>query len=988
MARAASPAGSGYTARAAPAAYPERLDSAAGPRDDPMRRSLPATAPAALCLAGMLAAALLLAAGPAAATDVLDPLDDPLTPPSAGGAARVDRLLAKLATHRRLLVVGAHPDDEDTTLLAYVVRGLGGEAAYLSLSRGEGGQNLIGPELGVGLGLLRSRELLAARQIDGARQYFTRAYDFGYTRSIEETLERWPKEVLLEDTVRVIRRFRPQVVVAIFPPDERAGHGQHQASGIVAGEAYAAASDPDFLPIGEQGEDLALWPDAVPWRPEAFYRAAWWRPESATVTFPLGLLEPVSGRSIFQIAMASRSQHRCQDMGMLQPLGPFEGRLAWEAGGAGAGGDEVFAGVDTRLAALAAVLPASEYWVTRDEVEKELAVVEALAREARAASSPASPRAALPAAVEIHRRLVQIRGGFGKHVPLQITPPEVYAFLWLLQEKTDLAAELVAAAAGIGLDAVADRETLVPGEEARVETAVWDAAGTGFDSLEVRLGAPVGFRDEPVEPEERDGFAARFQGRGDAPAEGYHLRAFRVTVPADAEPTVPYFLERPLGGDLYDWSDTPGALQGEPFDGPPLSAVFTLRVAGERIRLWREVVHRYRDQAAGEVRRPLRVVPALEVAAGRDLLVWPVAEAAPRELEVVVTSHAGRALSGRVEARVPAGWPQPAPAAFELPAAGARGSVRLTLTPPSPFPPGGYEIKVAAVVTGDVPSRADATGGGASGEAVAGDAGTDGGGVDEGYAHAAAERRYDLAVPLVDYPHIRPTPLPERAAVRLVAADLVLPGLDRVGYVRGASDRVPEALAAVGVPLEILTPRELETGDLGRFDGIVIGSRAYETEPALAEANPRLLDYARRGGLVIVQYQQYQYSGGGYAPYPLEIARPHGRVTDETAPVTVLEPAHPAFTAPNRIGAADWEGWVQERGLYMPASWGEPFRPLLEMADPGGEPRRGGLLVAPVGEGTYVYTGLAFFRQLPAGVPGAYRLFANLLALPRRGEER
>jgi hypothetical protein len=190
------------------------------------------------------------------------------------------------------------------------------------------------------------------------------------------------------------------------------------------------------------------------------------------------------------------------------------------------------------------------------------------------------------------------------------------------------------------------------------------------------------------------------------------------------------------------------------------------------------------------------------------------------------------------------------------------------------------------------------------------------------------------------------------------------------------------------VPLEILTPEALAAGDLARFDAIVVGTRAYETEPALAEANPRLLDYARRGGLVIVQYQQYPFVAGGYAPYPLEIARPHGRVTDETAPVTVLDPAHPAFTAPNPIGAADWEGWVQERGLYMPASWGEPFRPLLETADPGGEPQRGGLLVAPLGEGTYVYTGLAFFRQLPAGVPGAYRLFANLLALARPVEEQ
>jgi hypothetical protein len=236
-------------------------------------------------------------------------------------------------------------------------------------------------------------------------------------------------------------------------------------------------------------------------------------------------------------------------------------------------------------------------------------------------------------------------------------------------------------------------------------------------------------------------------------------------------------------------------------------------------------------------------------------------------------------------------------------------------------------------------------------------------------------------VRVLDYPHIPPTPMADEASVDLVAADIRLPAVKRVGYVRGASDRVPEALTAIGVPLEVLDAKSLQSGDLSRFDAIVIGSRAYETDPALARANGRILDYARAGGLVIVQYQQYQFVEGNYAPYKIEISRPHDRVTDETAPVKVLRPESPVFRTPNAIGEADWAGWVQERGLYFAGKWDPAYTPLLAMADPGQSEQQGSLLVAKLGKGTYVYTGLAFFRQLPNGVPGAYRLFANLLGL-------
>lgn len=899
----------------------------------------------------LLVALLLVATGSGGPAGALDSLNDPLVPPTTGGVERADRLLAKLTGHRRLLVIGAHPDDEDTTLIAYVSRALGGEAAYLSLTRGEGGQNLIGPELGVGLGLLRSRELLAARGIDGGRQYFTRAYDFGYTRSLAETLERWPRQALLEDAVRVIRRFRPQVVVSIFPPDERGGHGQHQAAGVVAGEAYELAGDPQAFPeLAAEG--------LAPWQPAALYRAAWWRPEEATLELPLGTLEGVSGRSIFQIAMDSRSQHRCQDMGRLQPLGPYTGRVAWERG-AGGGEDavpgELFAGVDTRLAAITEPLPEA----MRAEVGERLARAEELAHQARSELTAVDMGRVLPLAAAIHRELTAALEAMeaGRFRSVEE----------LIEEKRAVAAELLATVAGIGLDATADRERLVAGSAARVETTVWNAAGSGVELLDVRLDSPQDLTIETASPEEDEAFESRFR---DDEVSGYFQRAFRVGVPPGTAPTVPYFLRTPRDGDLYDWSAAPPGLRGEPFAPPPLHASFRLRVAGEEVRLRREVVYSYGDQALGEVRRGLRVAPALEVTVARDLLVWPTDRDEPRTLEVTLTSHAGVPVAGRVEASTPAGW-RPATASFRLPAANSSSTVRLELRPAGPLAPGEYPIEVVA--TADCARAAD---GEAETTGAAGAA-----------SPCAARGRYDAAVPVVDYPHVRATPYPQPADVRVVALDLTLPAIDRIGYVRGAADRVPEALTDVGLPVELLAPAELATRDLSRFDAVVIGARAFEVSPALGDANPALLDYARGGGLVIVQYQQYDYSDGGYAPHALEISRPHGRVTDETAPVTVLAPDSPVLTTPNAIGAADWRGWVQERGLYMPSTWGEPFRPLLEMADPGEEPQRGALLVAPVGEGTYVYTGLAFFRQLPAGVPGAYRLFANLLGLAETRDE-
>jgi LmbE family N-acetylglucosaminyl deacetylase len=836
----------------------------------------------------------------------------PLEPAATGGVAAVERALAKLSTFKRLLVIAAHPDDEDTSLIALVSRGMGGEAAYLSLSRGEGGQNLIGPELGVGLGLLRSRELLAARAVDGGRQFFSRAYDFGFTRSLDETLRLWPKDVLVEDAVRVIRRFKPQVVVSIFPGVPSPTHGQHQAAGITAYAAFPLAGDPDALPqLAAEG--------LTPWTPQVLYHSTRFTQETPSITLPLSGIDPLAGKSIFQLAMASRSMHRSQDMGMFQRLGPQSTSVGWVEGGAGKEAKGLFDGIDTRLAAMAATVPGAG---RRKAVQDRLDAVQAAAERALADLTPAKLDAAVPAFVEILRGLREARAAVGD----SDRPAGE-----LIDEKIAVAEAGLAAAAGIAVDATTDREELVDGESFTVQASLWNDGARPISGVSVSLVPVPEWGGEPLAGEAKD-LAAGALGTWE----------LKPAVPAAAPATIPYFLRKPLRGSLYDWSAATPAERGEPFGPPPLTARFSFTLEGVPVAVMREVVHLHRDQALGEVRRPLRVVPKVEVAAADELLVWPVQSREPRRLRVTLTSHAPGAVAGRLEAAAPGG-PTVSPQPFTLAAAGEPLELELTLTPPRNLKPGRTVLQLAAVLDGG--------------------------------------ERFDFAVPLVDYPHIRPTPRPVPAQVAIQTADLRLPSLKHVGYVRGASDRVPEFLRQVGVPIELLGPEQLEAADLARYDAIVVGSRAYETDPALARANHRLLDYARNGGLVIVQYQQYPFIEGKFAPFPLEIARPHDRVTDETAPVTMLDPASPVLNVPNRIGPEDWAGWVQERGLYFAHTWDPAYKPLLSMKDPDTPELQGSLLVAQLGKGHYVYTGLAFFRQLPAGVPGAYRLFANLLGL-------
>ena len=805
-----------------------------------------------------------------------------MAPPGTGGVAALAGILEQLGANKRVLVIGAHPDDEDTQLLVLLSRGLGAQAAYLSLTRGEGGQNLIGPELGPGLGIIRTEELLAARELDGARQYFTRAYDFGFSKSADEAFRFWPRDSLLKDVVDVIRRFRPQIIVSVFSGTPADGHGQHQVAGLLARQAFDLLRDST-------------------WGPVKLYRSTRFDSTATSLALPVGILDPVIGQSYYQLAMASRSRHRSQDMGQLQRPGPSNARLALLAARPGASGLGLFAGVDTSV---------------RGAGDRYAAVIDS----ARATLNPWRPAGVVP----YLSRALRLLGGGGADA-----------------DQRALLERGLAIAAGVAIDGTTDDGIVTQGQRLQVEVTAWNAGDSAVrvDSLDVRV--PAGWTVERLD------FGGAVVGPGSVSA-----KRFIVSVARDAERTQPYFLRRPLtnGGGLYDWTGVPPDVRGLPFEPPPVEARVRLTIAGEPVTLTREIVYRYRDQAIGEVRRPLFVTRDIDVAIAPDEVLWPIDGGGrePRRFAVTLTNRARGAAAARVTFTVPRGWP-PIPAeSLAFSREDETRSLSVALSPPAQrLTPGSYELRVTAF-------------------------GGDGGG-----------RRHEGALQIIDYPHIRPRALVQGSVVQIRAAKIALPPLSRVGYVRGAADRMPEALLAVGVPIELLGPDSLARGDLSRYDAIVIGSRAYETDPALVANNRRLLDYARAGGLVLLQYQQYPFVDGGYAPYPLRIGRPHDRVTDETAPVTPLDPAHPVFHYPNEIGPDDWREWVQERGLYFARDWDSTYVPLLESHDPGGEQLKGGLLVAPLGRGTYVYTGLSFFRQLPAGVPGAYRLFANLLGLKR-----
>jgi LmbE family N-acetylglucosaminyl deacetylase len=843
------------------------------------------------------------------------------------GASGLALALRRLQTIASVLHTAAHPDDESTELLVYLARGQGARVAYLSLNRGEGGQNGIGPELWDGLGILRTEELLAARKLDGAEQYFTRAFDFGFTRSPEETLQKWNKEEILGDMVRVIRRMRPLVIVNGFSGTNRDGHGQHQVAGMLTPEAITAAADPARFPEQIQKEGLQ------PWKVLKVYGRVFGQAQGSVAAFDVGQFDPILGRSYAELAAEGRSKHRSQDFGMIQPRGSQARSFPRLSSTIEVPAREttLFTGIDTSIAGIAKFAGADG-----DKLTPSLNQIKDAAAKALAEFRAEDPLRVAPHLADGLREVRALRATINNLDPVSKATVEV-----MLGRKEWEFSDALVKAHGIIVDALSNTEIVTPGEwvEASVNIYFGDKKSLTTPP-NVRLAAPSDWVIESLlAAANEDQSVPQFMRQRERIDAGAR---FRAKVPDGEMPSQPYWLVRERTRDQYDWDEK--MPRNLPFAPPLVSAEIDLTLAGERVTLRQPVEFRFSDKTFGEIRRELKVAPALTLEVRPGLIVIPSGSAQrTREVSIEITHQARQPTNGTVRLEAPAGWKIEAdtrPLAFTRP--GEKTSRLFRVTPPATTL-GNFELRAVAEANG---------------------------------------KQYSSGYTAIAYPHIETHFVYRPARANAEIFDVkVAPGLT-VGYIKGSGDDIPEALTQLGVSFKEISENELASGDLSGYHTIILGIRVYEVRDDVIANNKRLLDYVAGGGTLIVQYNKQEFGRGNFAPYPVKMEG-NQRVTDEKAPVKMLVPDHPAFNFPNKITETDWQGWVQERGLYFLTDWDAKYTSLLSAPDDTGKELKGGQLIAQYGKGNYVFTGYAWFRQLPAGVPGAYRLFANLISLPK-----
>ncbi len=847
------------------------------------------------------------------------------------GALGLGQSLQRLQTTASAMHTGAHPDDEDSALLARLARGDHARVAYLAFNRGEGGQNIIGRELFDQLGVIRTEELLQARRIDGADQLFTRTVDFGFSKTREEAGRVWGEEAVLDDMVRAIRTFRPLVVISRFSGTPNDGHGHHQLAGYLTPVAVARAADPAAFPE-HRAEGLR------PWRVLKVYVGEGFRPSTdggPALRVETGGVDPLLGRSYFELAMEGRSLHRSQRQGALELRGPRASVLrllsSAEPSSPEALVAPMFSGIDTSIAGIPSLAGAPA-----TALVAELASAQAAAAHALASFQPMTPHTTLPSILE---GLEAIRRARGRLEALGLDPGIRAEIDFRLDAKEEDFVDAAVRAAGVVVDPLADRETVVPGESATVSVRTFIAMPAGSavpaQNISARVVAAQEWRVESSAPA-----AAAPGGRGrGAPETARHEATFRVTVPSGAKATGPYWLASARGGRaLFSWPD--GAPKGRPFGRPVMEAEVDVALGTSAIKVRRPVEFRVADPIRGELRRRVDVVPALSVIVDTPLAIVPASNEPSHRNIVVQAENLSRAsIQGRLRVRVPAGWSiSPADAPFSIARPGERASARFTVTIPPTARVGRYNLDATASANG----------------------------ID-----------YASTVTAIAYPHIQTHRLSSGVTTEVQVLELRTPAV-KVGYISGTGDEVASAIRLMGLAVTPLDADMLASGDLSQFNTIVVGIRAAEVRPDFVANHRRLMEFVEGGGALVVQYQPPEYAEQGLPPFPAEVGT---RITDETADVTLLQPGHPVFTTPNRIVASDWAGWVQERSVNSWAAFDPRYTPLVEASDPGEPAQRGGQLLAEVGRGVYVYTSYAWFRQLPAGVPGAYRLFANILAL-------
>lgn len=798
-------------------------------------------------------------------------------------AAQIKLELRKLNTLGAVLYVAAHPDDENTRAIA----SLGSErlvnAAYLSMTRGDGGQNLIGPEIRDLLGLIRTQELLAARRIDGGQQFFTRANDFGYSKNAKETFEIWNKNEILSDVVRVIRQFKPDVILTRFPPDERAGHGHHTASAMLAQEAFDLTNDPKVYP-----EQVASYGT---WQVKRIYTntGRWWNQTinentPGIVTMNVGNYNTLLGKSYSEIAAESRTQHKSQGFGSPGRRGDAPEYFEFIKGENAQ--KDILEGVNTT-------------WTRVKGGEKVQPLVEKAIKE----FNVDNPSLIVP-------QLLQIR----KQIEL------LDESIWKKRKLSDVNS-LIQNCLGLFVEVTTDNYWVTPAEKVTASFEILNRSGVDVQLAEIK--AEDISMDTVVSTSLKNNVPLAFKSK--------------KTVRAGKDYSDPYWLRLQHSQGLFSVPNE--ANIGKPENGPALFVTFNFLINGEPLTVNSPLIYKWTDPVKGELNRPFEIVPPVFVNLKDKVLIFK--DQSPKEISVLIKSSSERMLSGSLKLILPSGWKsEPISIPIELTKRGQELNQIFKVIP------GKEEITTSLKAVVEIDGK-----------------------------------QYDQSLLTINYDHIPIQTLLPKAEAKVVRLDLKREG-GVIGYIKGAGDDVPAALRNMGYEVWEMKNEEVTSENLKKLDAVVLGVRALNTNDRIRHFMGDLMNYVKNGGTMITQYNtnfDMELDLDKIAPYSITLSR--DRVTDENSEVRILKADHPALNFPNKITTKDFEGWVQERGLYFPDKWDANFEALLSMNDTGETARDGSLLIAKYGTGHYVYTGLSFFRELPEGVPGAYRLFANLASL-------
>lgn len=811
--------------------------------------------------------------------------------PKKPNAVQIYEQVQKLNFLGSVLYVAAHPDDENTSMISYLSNEVNARTGYLSITRGDGGQNLVGPELSELLGVIRTQELLAARRIDGGIQRFSRANDFGYSKNPEETLKIWNKEEVLSDVVWAMRTFKPDVVINRF--DHRtpgSTHGHHTSSAMLSMEAFDLVNDPTKFP--KQLEYTSIWQPK-----RQFFNTSWWfygsteafekADKSNLVSVDVGVYYPGLGLSNTEISAMSRSQHKSQGFGNTGSRGSQVEYLELLKGDYPKSGN-IFEGIDT----------------TWNRLEGGAAIGEIL-MEVQKNFDFENPAASLPGLLKAYPLITALEDTHWKSI------------------KTEEITGIIKACAGLYLEATTSQQTATPFENIEVVLEAINRSNFPILLLDVDL-LPVS-----------DQIAIN-----DTLQNNIDFEKTVMMNTGEAAFTTAYWLREE--GSLGMYKVTDQQLIGLPETPREFKAVFTLSLNGTEIPFPIPLVYKYNDRVNGEVYEPFEIVPTLGARLQEPVFIF--ADAEPKKIIVEITAYRD-SIEASVNLDHPEGWRvEPTEASVKLQSKGQSKNLIFTVTPP------------------DITSQGDLS-----------------------PVISWNGKRYDKKVVRLAYEHIPLQTLVLPNAAKVVRLDIEKRG-DNVGYINGAGDAIPESLRQIGYQVTTIDPTTISADVLQPFDAIVMGIRAYNTVDLLRYKQTALLNYVKNGGTLIVQYNTARgFNFPNIGPYPLQLSS--DRVTDENAQVRILDKKAAVLNYPNKINETDFEGWVQERGLYFPDTWAEAYQPVLSIHDKNEDPLQGSLLVAKYGEGHYIYTGLSFFRELPAGVPGAYRLFANMLSIGQKGRK-